>query len=148
MTTDRIRWGQVLDEARAIVESYDTPVTLRQLYYRLVAAGLLPNVLPAYKRLSALTAEARRNGTFPELADRTRQVHEFQCWASPQDALADAATYYRRDRTEGQSVSETGIPDALGRETSGIAGNVGVAPATPRAMAGRRRARRRRRRVR
>ena len=111
----RIQWGLVLDAARRIVESYDTPVTLRQLHYRLVAAQLIPNVVAAYKRLSALTAAARRDGTFPDLIDRTRQIHEYEWWVSPQAALDDAARYYRRDRTEGQHVSVY-----LGVEKAGI----------------------------
>ena len=39
-----------------------TSVTLRQLFYRLVSAQVIPNSQGAYKRLSALTAEARREG--------------------------------------------------------------------------------------
>ena len=101
----RYDWGTILAEATAIVGSYDTPVTLRQLFYRLVAAELLPNVQGAYKGLSSKTAEARREGTFPDLSDRTRSIHQYQHWASPQDALNDAASCYRVDRTEGQKVS-------------------------------------------
>ena len=49
-----ISWGLVLDEAAGVVESYCTSVTLRQLFYRLVARQLIPNQATAYKRLSAL----------------------------------------------------------------------------------------------
>jgi hypothetical protein len=68
----RIDWPQVVGQAREIVESYDTSVTLRQLFYRLVSAQVIPNSQAAYKRLSALTAEARREGDFPALEHRTR----------------------------------------------------------------------------
>ncbi|HYO01932.1 MAG TPA: hypothetical protein VET27_08605 [Mycobacterium sp.] len=68
MTTD---WNRVLDEARAIVESYDTRVTLRQLFYRLVAAQILPNTQAAYKSLSPRIAKARRKGGWPDLGDHT-----------------------------------------------------------------------------
>jgi hypothetical protein len=37
----------------------------------------LPNTPTAYKRLSDLTAEARRAGTFPSPIDRTRAIHRF-----------------------------------------------------------------------
>ena len=37
--TTRVDWRRVLDVGRAVVESYDTPVTLRQLFYRLVLRG-------------------------------------------------------------------------------------------------------------
>src|SRR4051794_17237500 len=40
----RLDWQRViLSHAREIVESYDTGVTLRQLFYRLVSDGTLPN---------------------------------------------------------------------------------------------------------
>ena len=65
------------------MESYATSVTLRQLFYRLVSAQVIPNSQVAYKRLSALTAEARRDGTFPALIDRGRTIHEYQCSPAP-----------------------------------------------------------------
>jgi hypothetical protein len=101
----RVKWGPVLERASEIVESYDTPVTLRQLFYRLVASLVLPNVLAAYKALSARTAESRRDGDFPDLTDRTRTILEYQTFDSPADAIRYAAKIYRRDRTEGQPVS-------------------------------------------
>ncbi|MQB02474.1 MAG: hypothetical protein GEU78_20075, partial [Actinobacteria bacterium] len=70
----RIDWPAVIDRAAVIVEGYDTSVTLRQLFYRLVTSQLIPNSSTAYKRLSALTAQARRDGTFPDLIDRGRQI--------------------------------------------------------------------------
>jgi hypothetical protein len=95
----------VVDQASAIVADYDTPVTLRQLFYRLVAAELLPNTAHAYKHLSRLTARGRRDGTFPELADRDRLIHQAATFTGPDDARAWLANVYRRDRTEGQDVS-------------------------------------------
>ena len=44
-------WPELLEGAAAIVNKYDTLVTLRQLFYRLVAALLLPNTTNAYKTL-------------------------------------------------------------------------------------------------
>jgi hypothetical protein len=70
----RTAWAPVLERARAIVESYDTAVTLRQLFYRLVSEGLISNTRSAYQNLSRLTAIARRAGTFPRLVDRTRRI--------------------------------------------------------------------------
>lgn len=115
MSTVRIKWGQVLDEARAIVGSYDTPVTLRQLYYRLVAAQLIPNTPYHYKKLSDRTADARRNGDFPDLIDRGRKIHEYQTFDSPREAAFYTAAIYLRDRTEGQDVTLY-----LGTEKAGI----------------------------
>jgi hypothetical protein len=114
---DRVRtdWGHVLERAAAIVDEYDTLVTLRQLFYRLVAAMLLRNTITAYKGLSSRTAEARRNGEFPELIDRTRTIHRYQTFPGPDEATRWLRDIYRRDRTEGQDVSVF-----LGVEKAGI----------------------------
>ena len=45
-TPRRIDWSAVLQHAAGIVDQYTTPVTLRQLYYRLVADGTLPKRKP------------------------------------------------------------------------------------------------------
>lgn len=102
---ERIDWSTVLTEAEDIVYSYSTGVTLRQLFYRLVATHRLPNTTSAYKGLSRTTAEARRAGSFPDLIDRGRQIHRHAHWSSPADAISTIVRQYRRDRTEGQDVS-------------------------------------------
>lgn len=98
-------WGLVLNEAVEIVESYSVRITLRQLFYRLVAALVLPNTRKYYQRLSAYTAQARRAGDFPDLIDEGREIVGTGGDTSPADALRDLAEYYCRDRTEGQPVS-------------------------------------------
>jgi hypothetical protein len=101
----RIDWPQVIGQAREIVLFYDTSVTLRQLFYRLVSTQVIPNSQAAYKRLSALTAEARRCGDFPDLIDRGRTIHRYESFDGPQDALDRLVRWYRLDRTRGQDVS-------------------------------------------
>jgi hypothetical protein len=115
MSPGAIDWPTLLKDAAAIVTGYDTLVTLRQLFYRLVAAARLPNTTNAYKALSRHTAEARREGTFPELMDRNRLIHRDQHFTDPTMAKAWLRTIYRRDRTEGQPVSVY-----LGVEKAGI----------------------------
>jgi hypothetical protein len=114
-TSQAINWPELLTEAATIVESYDTSVTLRQLFYRLVSIAVLPNTTNAYKSLSRYTARARREGSFPALMDRTREIHRYQSFSGPDDARAWLARIYRRDRTEGQPFSLY-----LGVEKSGI----------------------------
>lgn len=114
-TSPALDWSALLAHAAAVVESYDTLVTLRQLFYRLVAAALLPNTTNAYKALSRHTAEARRAGTFPALMDRGRTIHRYQTFASPSEARRWLQNIYRRDRTEGQEHSLY-----LGVEKAGI----------------------------
>ena len=77
----RIAWPPVIERAAAIVRSYHTADTLRQVFYRLVSEQAIPNTENAYKTLSRLTARARPRRSFnrrPHLAvnqpeDRTAQ---------------------------------------------------------------------------
>jgi hypothetical protein len=61
----RLDWKDVLASARPIVDSYDTGVTLRQLFYQLVSKQIIPNTPTTYQTLSDRTAAARRLGTSP-----------------------------------------------------------------------------------
>lgn len=101
----QLNWQSILQRAADIVSSYDTGVTLRQLFYRLVSALLLPNTQSAYKGLSRKSAEARRQGLFPDLLDRTRHIHRNLTFESATEARSWLAALYRRDRTEFQDVS-------------------------------------------
>jgi hypothetical protein len=112
--------NNVLPVAREIVASYDTQVTLRQLFYRLVSLpvghpGRIPNKRTTYCNLSALTAEGRREGTFPDLIDQGRRVVVPAAWDSAREAVEELRDDYRRDRTEGQE-----FQIYLGVEKSGL----------------------------
>jgi hypothetical protein len=100
----RLSWPPIIARAREIVEESAVAMTLRQLFYRLVAEGLFPNALHPYKHLSRLTAAGRRAGTFPRLIDLTRTIHVPLSFDGPEDARAWLRDCYRRDRSEGQSV--------------------------------------------
>jgi hypothetical protein len=101
----RIDWQSVVARAAEIVRGYETGVTLRQLFYRLVAVQVIPNTTTAYKGLSRLTAEARRDGSFPALIDRGRTIDQASHWNSPSHALTSLHSQYRLDRTAEQDVS-------------------------------------------
>lgn len=100
--TTRRDWQPILERAAAIVRSYDTGVTLRQLFYRLVSEELIRNTQSEYAQLSHRTAAARREGTFPALFDRTRGIVEATAFDGPDDAKQWLRSIYRRDRSEGQ----------------------------------------------
>lgn len=74
----------LLPAVRAILGKYEgTAVTVRQLYYRLVAAGVLPNSQRSYKNLGAALTEWRRGRKLPISAfeDRTRGMNRLdQGW--------------------------------------------------------------------
>jgi hypothetical protein len=102
----RLRWPLIIERAAEIVRSYSTEVTLRQLFYRLLnfpETGFR-NDEYCYKHLSELTAEGRRDGTFPPLVDLTRSIDVPYSHASPATAIREMAQSYRRHRTEGQPV--------------------------------------------
>jgi hypothetical protein len=114
---DRIRWAPVLARAAELVRSYTIGVTLRQLFYRLVSALLIPNEKYAYSRLSELTARARREDGFPDLIDLRRGIHRRLFFEDRRGALRWLRDVYGLDRTLGQPVSLY-----LGLEKEGLKG--------------------------
>jgi hypothetical protein len=68
-------YGEIVDAALDIFQQYDTAITLRQLYYRLVSRLLIPNTINSYKRLSRVMVKAREDGDVPVncLEDRSRR---------------------------------------------------------------------------
>ncbi len=98
----RLSWPAILAHASTVVKSYDTGVTLRQLFYRLVADQTLPNTKSYYQRLSACTAQGRRDGAFPNLLDKQSRIERYITFTGTADATAWLRDMYRRDRTEGQ----------------------------------------------
>jgi hypothetical protein len=99
---ERLKWPPILARAVEIVTASSLPMTLRQVFYRLVAEELIPNVEYTYKRLSALTAKGRRERTFPRLIDPTRHIFTPISFTGTQDARDWLRRIYRRPRTEGQ----------------------------------------------
>ena len=69
-------YEEVVEAALDVFKQYDTALTLRQLYYRLVSRHLFPNTINSYKRLSRLMVRAREEGAVPVncLEDRSRRV--------------------------------------------------------------------------
>lgn len=68
----------LLAATRRVLTQYEgTAVTVRQLYYRLVAGGIIPNVLRSYKNLVAALSDWRRHRLIPFNAfeDRTRSMN-------------------------------------------------------------------------
>lgn len=59
-----------------VLRQYDTPITLRQLYYRLVSKRMFPNTLNSYKRLSRMMVRTRERGDIPlnAIEDRSRRI--------------------------------------------------------------------------
>lgn len=115
----KLDWKHITEVGAGIVETYDTSVTLRQLFYRLVSIQVIPNTLNAYKGLSRHTAIARRDGWFPDLIDPGREITRYRTFRDPYDAMNWLRRVYRRNRTEHQdynlyvAVEKLGIREQL-----------------------------------
>ncbi len=69
-------YEEVVEAALDVFKQYDTALTLRQLYYRLVSRHLFENTVNNYKRLSRIMVRAREEGDVPVncLEDRSRRI--------------------------------------------------------------------------
>ena len=70
------KYEEVVEAALEVFKQYNTALTLRQLYYRLVSRHLFPNTINSYKRLSRLMVKARETRDVPVncLEDRSRRI--------------------------------------------------------------------------
>lgn len=90
---------ETLENARDIAGEYGGNLTLRQLYYQLVARGFIENSQRSYKRVGNILAQARLAGDFPFdwLLDRTRECR-------PGDFGTDSTSVYRALRSAGNEL--------------------------------------------
>lgn len=89
--------------ANNIIDEYaeqDFSLTLRQLYYQMVARDIILNSQKEYKRLGGIIANARLAGLIDWLAivDRTRELRGNSHWASPRHIMRSAIKGYRIDK--------------------------------------------------
>jgi hypothetical protein len=100
---------RVVEQVNEIISDYaaqNLRLTLRQLYYRLVAARLRPNNLRSYKNLGTIVKNGRMTGLidWDFIEDRNRDLHALPTWGRPHEIVADAATSYREDLWATQNV--------------------------------------------
>ena len=77
----------------------ENPATVRQIFYRLVSAGVIAKTETEYKRtVVRLLTAMRREGVLPFgwIADNTRWMRKSQSYSSLEDALYRTAQTYRR----------------------------------------------------
>jgi len=67
----------IAETLKVIAQYKGMPLTIRQIYYRLVTAKVIANIMKNYKRLVSILAQARKDGLIPygAIEDRTRSVH-------------------------------------------------------------------------
>lgn len=100
---------KVIEQANKFIEEYaeqGIALTLRQLYYRFVGAGLIPNELKQYKKLGHTLSEGRLNGLidWDAIVDRTRGPRRHSQRKGPADAIDKMLEHYRRARRDDQDV--------------------------------------------
>lgn len=90
----------ILDEYAA--QGYT--LSLRQLYYQLVARDYIENSMRSYKRIGEIVSAARLAGLidWDMIEDRARETIIPPAWESPADIVRTAAQQFRLDRWEGQ----------------------------------------------
>ena len=95
---------ELLIQVKEIIESYDFPLTLRQIYYQLVAKQIIPNQQKYYMKLSRLCVIGRDESILPEgaFADRLRQVDKPSSWFNLPDYIETVKYAYRKDKWQEQ----------------------------------------------
>lgn len=98
---------ELLAKVISIVEEYQAQgyrMTLRQLYYQLVARDIIPNKLAEYGRLSRLLTDARMYGLidWEFIEDRVRVRKMEGEWHDIPDLIDSALYSYRRERWNNQ----------------------------------------------
>ena len=97
----------LLQAAVAVIGEYGAQgyqLTLRQLYYQLVARDIIPNRQEWYKRLGDVVSKGRMAGyiDWNAIVDRGRTPVKLPDWKGPAEIMEAAAGQFRLDRWEGQ----------------------------------------------
>lgn len=96
---------ELIDISKEILQEYDGKITLRQLYYRLVAKQFIENTQQAYKRVLGAMKDARvktREIPFDTFEDKTRDfTGDNERWFNSPETMFE----YRRETYE--SAEET-----------------------------------------
>ena len=95
---------ELLTQVQKIINSYDFALTLRQIYYQLVAKQIIPNEQRYYKKLSRLCVAGRDEGILPEegFADRLREVDKLGSWLNLNEFMQTVKRSYRKDKWQNQ----------------------------------------------
>lgn len=95
---------ELLAQVQRIIDSYDFALTLRQIYYQLVAKQIIPNEQRYYKKLSRLCVVGRDKGILPEegFADRLREVDKLSSWPNLNEFMQTVKRSYRKDKWQNQ----------------------------------------------
>jgi len=95
---------ELLAQVQEIINSYDFALTLRQIYYQLVAKQIIPNKQKYYTKLSRLCVTGRDEGILPEegFADRLREVDKLSSWPDLNEFMQAVKRSYRKNKWQNQ----------------------------------------------
>ena len=95
---------ELLTQVQEIIDSYDFALTLRQIYYQLVAKQIIPNKQKYYTKLSRLCVTGRDEGILPEegFADRLREVDKLSSWSDLNEFMQAVKRSYRKNKWQNQ----------------------------------------------
>lgn len=93
----------LIDKANEIIAEYEAmgfDLTLRQLYYQMVARDIIANKQTEYKRLGSIINDARLAGLidWDRINDLTRELRSVSHWGAPGDIIDSAARAFRLDK--------------------------------------------------
>ena len=99
---------RLIADCNAVIDRFQSMgyvLTLRQLYYQLVASGLIPNRQRAYKRLVNVVSGARDAGLvdWDAIEDRTRQLKRVKYWDGPEAIVEVCAYQFKYDHWKDQA---------------------------------------------
>jgi len=98
---------ELIDKANDIILEYDRQnldMTLRQLYYQMVARGFIANNDKEYDKLQSAVNDGRMAGiiSWTAIEDRTRSLMGINTMDTPEQAVKSLAHRYKRDLHLGQ----------------------------------------------
>lgn len=94
-----------IDEILTLYRGKGYRLTLRQLYYQLVARDIIPNTVEEYAKIGNVVSRGRLAGyiDWHMIEDRVRTPKGRQHWDDPKDILMAAKNTYYRSRWENQN---------------------------------------------
>ena len=98
---------KLIEQANKIIASYQADgydLTLRQLYYQLVATDVIPNTVQSYNRLGSMISKARRAGLidWDAIVDRVRNLETRSHWRDVPHAATSIGEQFHIDMWQGQ----------------------------------------------
>lgn len=99
----------LIERCNEIIRDYQRQgytMSVRQLYYQLVAADVIENTVQSYKRIADTINDARMAGLvrWDAIEDRTREFVERTRWASPRQIMQASYDSYHMDMWLNQAV--------------------------------------------